>query len=141
MAAEGVEIVRVELQPASGNHERSGHPTGFQPQYACAGVDGFFYLGSGPHCYLISRLLVLQRNAEGIERVVVGGEEYMTVANRHASQVGIGPDCVAARVEFLAGSGIERVQSGMGRATAALQSKDYPVGDRRRRRILKIARA
>jgi hypothetical protein len=49
MAAESVKVVRVELQPASGNHERSWNPAGFQSQYACAGIDSFFYLGSGPH--------------------------------------------------------------------------------------------
>src|SRR6202167_4957181 len=90
--------------------------------------------------YLISRLLVLQRNAEGVERVVVGGEEYVTVANRHAGQVRIGSDCVSARIQFLAGSSIESVERCMAGVIAPIESKHYSVGDRRRRRILEIAR-
>src|ERR1700685_139574 len=89
---------------------------------------------------LISRLLVLQRNAEGVERVVVGSEEYVTVTNRHAGQVGIGLDCVAARVEFLAGRGIESVERGVGGGIASVKSKDHPIGDRRGRRVSQIAR-
>src|SRR3984885_812418 len=59
---------------------------------------------------LISRFLVLQRNAEGVERVVVGSEEHVTVTDRHTGQVGIGLDCVAARVQFLAGGGVAGVE-------------------------------
>src|ERR1700684_1704524 len=78
---------------------------------------------------LISRLLVLQRNAEGVERVVVGSKEYMAVANRHAGQVGIGLDCIAARIELVACCGIESVESGVDGGTASVEREDDSVGD------------
>ncbi len=70
---------------------------------------------------------MLQRNAEGVERVVVGGEEYMTVADRHAGQMRIGFDCVSARVQLLAGSGIESVQSGVAGALPPSRANTTPL--------------
>ena len=58
----------------------------------------------------------------------------MAVADGHTGQVGIGSDRVAARVELLAGRGIESVQRGMG-GGPSVEGKDDSVGDRRRRRV------
>src|SRR5579859_5296234 len=49
VAAKGVQIVGMELEPAPGNHERSWDPTGLQPENAATCVDDFLNLRSGAH--------------------------------------------------------------------------------------------
>ena len=47
--AERVEIVRVQLEAAAGNHEGTWHPAGFQPENAGACIDGVLAFGSIRH--------------------------------------------------------------------------------------------
>ena len=42
VGAEGVEIARVQLQPASGHQKRSGNPAGRQPDKPVTGGEGVF---------------------------------------------------------------------------------------------------
>ncbi len=78
---------------------------------------------------------MFHRYAEGVERVVVCGEEHMTVADRDAGQMTIGLDCVSASIQLLAGGGIEGVESGVAGGIPSFEGKHYTVGDDRRRRI------
>ena len=55
MAAERIEVVGVQLEPAPGQHERAGHPGRLEPEDAGTGVDGFLNCGAiqhmrGPWC-------------------------------------------------------------------------------------------
>ncbi len=56
---------------------------------------------------------MFKRYAEGVQRVVVGREEHMTVADRDAGQMAIGLDRVSAGIQLLAGGGIESVEGGV----------------------------
>ena len=51
MSAERVEVVRMELQPSSGNHERTRYPTGLQPKNSLPGVNGVLNLASIQHAF------------------------------------------------------------------------------------------
>ena len=49
MAAERVDVVRVQLEAAAGHHEGAGDPAGLQPEQPAAGVERLLNLGAIEH--------------------------------------------------------------------------------------------
>src|ERR1700729_3670597 len=85
-------------------------------------------------------ILVVQRNSEGVERVVVGGKENVAVANGHSSQMSIGVDCGSAGKELLAGRGVHCVKGCVMPTISGIERKHDPVGDGGGRRVHEILR-
>ena len=54
MAAERIEVVGVQLEPAARQHERARHPGRLEPEDARSGVDGFLNCGAIQHAWRAS---------------------------------------------------------------------------------------